>query len=119
MKLYYNPKLKMLARNLRKNMSPPEIILWNQLKGKKIGYDFHRQKPIGNFIADFFCSKLNLIIEVDGEVHVDKGDGDIERQSRLEALGLTVMRFTAKDVIQNLPDVIETISNYIKNFEKK
>ena len=53
MKLYYNPKLKKLARKLRKNMSLPEILLWNQLKGKKLGYDFHRQKPIDNYIEVF------------------------------------------------------------------
>ncbi len=100
-------------------MSPPEIILWNQLKGKNLGYDFHRQKPIDNFIVDFFCSKLNLIIEVDGEVHIDKGKEDAERQSQLEALGLQVMRFKAKDVMRNIQDVIEAISNYIEGYEKK
>ena len=73
MKIYYNPKLKKLARNLRNNMTLPEVILWNQLKGRKLGFDFHRQKPIDNYIVDFFCSKLKLIIEVDGNIHIDKG----------------------------------------------
>jgi len=118
-KSYYNPKLKERAKQLRKNMTPPEIILWNQLKSKNLGYDFHRQKPIDNFIVDFFCSKLNLIIEVDGEVHLDKGKEDAERQSRLEALGLNVIRFSAKDVMRNLPDVIDAICNYINGYEKK
>ena len=118
MKIYYNPKLKKLARKLRNNMSPPEILLWNQLKGKRLGFDFHRQKPIDNYIVDFFCSKLKLIIEVDGEVHKDKGEADIVRQSKLEALGLKVLRFKAKDIIMNLIDVIESIINYIDEFEK-
>ena len=119
MKIYYNPKLKKLARKLRNNMSPPEIILWNQLKGKKLGYDFHRQKPIDNYIVDFFCSKLKLIIEVDGEVHKDKGVNDIVRQSRLESIGLKLLRFKAIDIMKNLKDVIESIINYIEVFDKK
>ena len=58
-KIHYNPKLKDLAKNLRNNSTRAEIILWNYLKGKKLkGYDFHRQKPIENFIVDFFCNKL-------------------------------------------------------------
>ena len=119
MKIYYNPKLKQLARKLRNNMSPPEVILWNQLKGKKLGYDFHRQKPIDNYIVDFFCSKLKLIIEVDGKVHIDKGEDDIARQSKLESLGLKVLRFKASDIMNNLNEVIDAIVDYIEEFEKK
>ena len=119
MKIYYNPKLKKLARKLRNNMSPPEIILWNQLKGKKLGYDFHRQKPIDNYIVDFFCQKLSLIIEVDGEVHIDKWEDDIIRQTKLESLGLKVLRFKASDIMKNLNNVIEAIEEYIKIFEKE
>ena len=100
-------------------MSPPEVILWNQLKGKKLGYDFHRQKPIDNYIVDFFCPKLKLIIEVDGQVHLDRGEEDIVRQSKLESLRLTVLRFKARDIMKNLNDVIEAIVNYIEVFEKK
>ena len=111
--------MKKLARKLRNNMSPPEVILWNQLKGKKLGYGFHRQKPIDNYIVDFFCSKLKLIIEVDGEVHKDKGEADIFRQSRLESLGLKLLRFKAIDIMKNLKDVIESIINYIEVFDKK
>ena len=119
MKLYYNPNLKQLARKLRNNMSPPEIILWNQLKRKKLGYDFHRQKPIDNYIVDLFCSKLKLIIEVDGKVHIDKGEDDIARQSKLESLGLKVLRFKASDIMKNLNEVIEAIVDYIEEFEKE
>ena len=119
MKIYYNPKLKKLARNLRNNMTLPEVILWNQLKGRKLGFDFHRQKPIDNYIVDFFCSKLKLIIEVDGKIHIDKGEDDITRQSKLESIGLTVLRFKASDIMKNLNDVIEVIEDYIRVFEKK
>ncbi len=120
MKIYYNPKLKKLARKLRNNMSLPEALLWNQLKRKKLrGYDFHRQKPIDNYIVDFFCPKLKLIVEVDGKVHIDKGEDDFTRQSRLESLGLKVLRFKASDIMKNLNDVIEAIEDYIEEFEKE
>jgi very-short-patch-repair endonuclease len=70
MKVQYNPKLKQLARQLRNNSTKAEIVLWQHLKGNKMmGHDFHRQKPIDNFIADFYCNSLKLIIEVDGYSH--------------------------------------------------
>lgn len=115
MKFYYNPKLKGLARNLRKNMTLPEVILWNQLKTKKLGYDFHRQKPIDKYIVDFYCPELKLVIEVDGAVHLEKGEEDILRQSKLSSLGLNVLRFKATDVLKNLPDVIDSIQQYIND----
>ena len=119
MKIHYNPKLKKLARKLRINMSPPEILLWNQLKGKKLGYDFHRQKPIDNYIVDFFCPKLKLIVEIDGKVHIDKGEDDIKRQSKLESFGLKVLRFKASDIIKNINYVLEAIGDYVEKFEEE
>jgi len=113
MQLYYDPKLKHLAKKLRKNMTLPEVLLWNQLKGKKLGYDFHRQKPIGHYIADFYCPKLKLIIEVDGQVHLEKGEYDMKRQSKLESIGLHILRFTATDILKNLNDVIDSIATFI------
>jgi very-short-patch-repair endonuclease len=92
----YNPKLKELARKLRKSSTLSEILLWQHLKGKQmLGYDFHRQKPIDNYIVDFFCNELMLAIEIDGgshdfeEVYV----GDIARQQKLESLGIHFLRF--------------------------
>ena len=70
MRVTYDSKLKEYARHLRNNSTNAEIKLWMQLKGKQMhGYDFHRQKPIGNYIADFFCNKLRLVIEIDGSTH--------------------------------------------------
>jgi very-short-patch-repair endonuclease len=66
----YNPKLKMLARQLRNNSTKAEVKLWMELRGDKmLGYDFHRQKPIDNYILDFFCYELMLGIETDGFTH--------------------------------------------------
>ena len=71
--LKYNPKLKRVARMLRKNSTLSEVLLWNELKGKKLmGIDFHRQKPIGNYIVDFFSPELRLVIEIDGITHAYK-----------------------------------------------
>ncbi len=70
MKIYYNPKLKEISRKLRKTGNLSEVLLWQHIKGRKIkGYRFARQKPIGNYIVDFYCSKLRLIIEIDGVTH--------------------------------------------------
>ena len=66
----YNPNLKLLAKDLRNNSTFGEVILWKKLKGKQFfGYDFHRQKPLLDYIVDFYCAELNLIIEIDGNYH--------------------------------------------------
>ena len=68
MKIYYNPKLKTLSGELRNNSTLSEVLLWNMLKSKKMkGYQFMRQKPTDNYIVDFYCSKLKLVIEIDGD----------------------------------------------------
>ncbi len=61
----YNPKLKQFARDLRNNSTLSEILLWRQIKGQKLGYEFHRQVPIDEFIVDFYCHELKLVIGVD------------------------------------------------------
>ena len=119
MKVYYNPKLKDLARKLRENMTLSEVLLWNQLKQKKMkGYDFHRQKPIDKYIVDFFCPKLKLIIEIDGEAHIYKGSEDVKRQDRLESLGFHFLRFKDIDIKKNIKDVLASIENWIEEYEK-
>lgn len=86
-----------------------------------MGYDFHRQKPIGNFIVDFFCNKLKLVIELDGYTHTfeDIANRDKLKQEKLQELGITVLRFCDDDVMKNIEGVIGVIQNFIRNFEKK
>lgn len=73
----YNPKLKLLARGLRNNSTLAEVLLWNQIKSKKLhGYQFLRQKPLDKYIVDFFCYELMLAIEIDGESHINKIEED-------------------------------------------
>lgn len=120
MKIHYNPRLKNLSRELRKKGTLSEVLLWNKLKARKIkGYQFMRQKPIDNYIADFFCSKLKLVIEIDGISHNDKSEKDQIRQQKLESLGLSVLRFYEWDVKKDIHAVIKTIEIKIEEFEKK
>ena len=120
MRIYYNPKLKKLARELRNNSTLSEVLLWNQLKARKMrGYQFMRQKPIGEYIVDFFCSKLKLVIEIDGESHVDKYEKDKIRQLNLERLSLSFLRFSDLDVKTNLNGMLQIIEKWILDNEQK
>jgi very-short-patch-repair endonuclease len=90
----YNATLKMLARELRNNSTPGEIKLWGFLRNKQMmGYDFDRQKPIDNFIADFFCYDLMLVIELDGYSHDNEEayHKDLKKEERLKELGISVI----------------------------
>ena len=116
--LKYNPKLKKRARELRKNSTSSEIKLWKSLRRGQIrGYTFNRQKPIDEFIVDFYNKKLRLIIEIDGSSHDDKQGYDQERQNRLEALGCTVIRFYDHDVMKHLDGVLFKIEETVKVLE--
>ena len=117
----YNPKLKEFARQLRNNSTKSEIKLWQYLKAKQLrGYSFHRQKPLLNFIADFYCYELKLVIELDGYTHQfeDVFDKDLKKQQKLQEIGLTVLRFSDNDVLNNIESVIMAIEEYMLNFEK-
>ena len=110
----YDPKLKTASRELRKNMTDAERLLWSKLRMKQIkGSFFSRQKPLGGYIADFYCHKAKLVIEVDGGQHFsDDGiEYDKIRDEFLRSMELTVLRFTNIDVLNNIEGVIEIIEN--------
>jgi very-short-patch-repair endonuclease len=110
----YNPKLKEIARKLRKQGILSEVLLWNELKKKKIlGYDFHRQKPLDNYIVDFFCYELLLVIEIDGITHDYKQDNDKLRQEKLESYGLTFLRYQDIEVKKDLEAVLDHLTKWI------
>jgi very-short-patch-repair endonuclease len=111
----YNPSLKEKARELRNNSTRSEILLWEFLKHKKMsGYDFHRQKPLDEYIVDFFCNELLLAIEIDGESHFGKEEYDEARQKKLENMGIRFLRFEDTEIIYNLDEVLKKIETWIK-----
>ena len=117
----YNPALKELARQLRNNSTKSEIRLWKYLKGKQmLGYDFHRQKPLLNYISDFYCNELRLVIELDGYSHQFEENiiKDEVKQSDLEKVGLTVLRFRDSEVFDDINSVLDKIQAYIGDIEK-
>ncbi len=119
--LLYNPKLKELARQLRNSATKAEIILWQKLKRNQMyGYDFHRQKPIDNYILDFFCHELMLGLEVDGYSHefLEVYEKDQLKEKRMNELGIIVLRFSDYQVLKDTENVIRAIEFYIEQFEK-
>ncbi|MFO7444733.1 MAG: DUF559 domain-containing protein [Ignavibacteriaceae bacterium] len=116
----YNPKLKELARRLRKKSTFSEIMLWNELKKFQVrDYDFDRQRPIDNYIVDFYCKDLMLAIEIDGEVHIGREVKDAIRQKRLESLGVRFLRFSDTDIFYNLEWVVKEIEVWIDEHAPK
>jgi very-short-patch-repair endonuclease len=104
---------------LRKQSTLSEILLWNELKGKQIlGCDFHRQKPIGNYIVDFFCPRLMPAIEIDGASHLKRTEEGTQRQRQLESLGIRFLRFQDIEVKRDLEAVISTIQDWILSQRK-
>jgi very-short-patch-repair endonuclease len=116
---YYNKKLKGFARSQRKHGTKAEILLWCKLLRNKrmMGYSFLRQRPIGHYIADFFCKKLKLVIETDGITHeyVDVFKRDIEKTNYLNSLGYEVLRFKDDEVIDDIDSVKYIIESWIAN----
>jgi very-short-patch-repair endonuclease len=116
--ILYNPYLKMLARQLRKNSTLAEVLLWQKIKGKSYGYEFHRQVPLDEFIVDFYCHELHLAIEIDGSTHDYNFDHDDYRQKRLESFEITFIRFSDHDVKSNMNDVLRALEIVILEKEE-
>ncbi len=101
-------------------MTLSEILLWNQLKQKQMmGCDFHRQKPVDEYVVDFFCPELLLAIEIDGQSHERKLEKDSERQREIEALGVEFLRFEDDEVKKNLEGVLWEIREWIERHERR
>lgn len=111
------PNIFEFANALKKEMTATEKILWGRLRNRKLdNLKFRRQHPIGKFILDFYCHELKLAIEVDGSIHnfkdvIEKDEG---RTRMLTEWGITVMRFTNHEVINNIEFVLETIKSFTK-----
>jgi very-short-patch-repair endonuclease len=113
-----NDVFKNRARELRKQGIMSEVLLWNQLKNKKLlNLDFDRQKVINNkYIVDFYCSRYNLVIEIDGYSHNDKGEYDLKRDNYLTNIGLKIIHIYEIDMKTNMVGVISYITNFIKTY---
>jgi very-short-patch-repair endonuclease len=98
------------SRNLRTNMTGPEQKLWHELRGDKLGVRFRREHRIGSYIADFYCPKANLVVEVDGDSHDEREDYDARRTHWMTQQSLRVLRFTNDDVLKHLEAVVESIA---------
>src|SRR5690606_24793068 len=108
----YNKNLKQTSRDLRNNMTDAERLLWSRLRNKQIlGLQFYRQKPILNYIVDFYCPAANLVIECDGSQHfTNEGlEADRVRDEALAQLGLKVFRFDNGQVMGRIDDVVEVV----------
>ena len=110
--LPYDSSLREPARQLRSNMTDAERRLWAKVRMRQLGgYQFYRQRPIGDYIVDFFCPKAKLVVEVDGGQHFSEeaAEYDRVRDEYLRSLGLTVLRFTNAEVMTRLDSVVESV----------
>jgi very-short-patch-repair endonuclease len=110
--LSYDKQLKALSQHLRKTMTDAENVLWLKLRRKQLkGHQFYRQKIIGKYIVDFYCPKANLVIELDGGQHYSEAGQakDRARDDVLREMGIKVLRFSDRDVFENMGGVMEGI----------
>ncbi|MCJ7432420.1 MAG: endonuclease domain-containing protein [Anaerolineales bacterium] len=96
-------------------MTPAEIVLWQELRGNKLGVHFRRQQVIAGFIVDFYCYKAGLVIELDGSVHEEETqqESDARKDKALNELGLRIVRFRNEDTLKNSTQVVERIRELI------
>ncbi|OGO07733.1 MAG: hypothetical protein A2Y92_06030 [Chloroflexi bacterium RBG_13_57_8] len=112
--LPYDRKLKERSKQLRKNMTAAETFLWSKIRMKQMrGHWFYRQKSVGEYIADFYCPKSKMVVEVDGRQHFsgDMIEYDKARSEYMAGLGLRVLRFTNLEVLTNIRGVLEKIES--------
>ena len=120
--IQYNTTAKERGRALRKQGILGEVLLWEKLRRRQMrGYQFNRQKPLDKYIVDFYCRKLDLVIEVDGASHQEDQAHleDMDRENALRVMGLSVLRFSEKEVRYQMPDVLERISQWIERKERE
>ena len=108
-----NKNLEKRAKELRKAGNLSEVLIWKELRKQKFkGFDFDRQKIIGNYIVDFYCIDCCVVIEIDGSSHNEKEEYDRERDGYLEKLGLSVIHISAVDVLNKFNDVMLMLYNH-------
>jgi very-short-patch-repair endonuclease len=106
---YASRSLIQRARELRRDQTSAEGLLWNHLRSEQLGYKFRRQHPIGRFIADFYCHQARLVVEADGDVHDGRQEQDAVRSEWLSERGYRVIRFSNEQIRRELASVLEAI----------
>lgn len=106
--------MRTIRRELRKNQTPTEKFLWQNLRRKSMGCVCRRQHSIGNYVVDFFFPSKLLIVEVDGKIHEKQKQKDFRREQFLKSVGCKVMRFTNEEVLRNLENVLRLILTELK-----
>ena len=105
------PELQQAAWNLRRQMTPAEQTLWEELRERRLsGLRFRRQHPVGQFVLDFYCSQHKLVVELDGAVHEGRAEEDAARTAYLAIQGYRVIRFSNEAIAADLPAVLERIA---------
>ncbi len=105
---------KVFARQLRKEQTKAEKIVWEQIRNRKFrGLKFRRQHVIEGFVLDFYCPEVRLGIEVDGGVHLKRKDYDELRQEAIESEGITIVRITNKELLNRKRSILEKLKNTI------
>jgi len=118
--LRYIEPLRSIARKNRSSETQTEDIIWNKLlRGKKLGFKFTRQKPIGKYVADFYCSQLALIIEIDGSSHDQKKNTDFHRDSYLKSCGIVTIRYLNDDVLKKIYLIEKDLLKRLQDRAKK
>ena len=120
-KIFNRKENKFLRKKLRQEMPKGEILLWQRLNNKKMGYKFRRQYSIGSYVVDFYCPQFKLVIEIDGGTHISKQAAvyDKQRQEYLESLGLIVKRYSSQLIANNLDEVLIDLNSFCQGLEKK
>jgi len=119
----YNKSLLEKSRELRNQLTPPERQFWNALREMPSykSHPFNRQKPLGEYIVDFYCHEYRLVVEIDGDTHGTE-EAQVKDQRRtdfLESQGLRVIRFTNRDVVHNIEGVMESLENLLNEIEEE
>ena len=115
----YNKKLKSIARDLRSNQTDAEMLLWSRIRRKQLcNIQFYRQKPVSNYVVDFYAPSKNIVIEVDGGQHFEEAHikRDKKRDKELNTLGIKVLRFDNLQVLNATDAVLESIFREIYHF---
>ncbi|MEW6403892.1 MAG: DUF559 domain-containing protein [Chloroflexota bacterium] len=101
------------AKELRREMTPAEKMLWKEVRANKLGVHFRRQQVVAGFIVDFYCHKAALVVEVDGDIHDLQKDEDARREKVLREMGLGIIRVQNEEIVRDLSAVVKKIQGII------